>query len=367
MTMYIGMDVHSKFTQYYAQDDEGKEVGKGRVPTSQTGFDEMLTTLNAPAQTWVGFETGGQSTWVSRLFSAMDMHPVVIDAREVRAKALRARQKSDSRDAFEICDGLRRGIYSSIVYVPEVNIERLRRILSRRRHFVNASSSEISAVKFLLRSVGLAHEVAHLNNEGAWEKLLGNQAVRELRNHLELHCRVWKACRESVKDLEKELEEAMQPFEKESRRLQTVPWVGKITVATFIAVIGTPTRFENSGRVASYTGLVPSSWDTGDRVRHGHITKCGSSELRSMLCEVAHHARRPDHPLNPYFTRMIAQAGYKKAIVCVAHRLARILYQMWRTKKDFDERKLGVEKVMQKVTKTRHYAMKRPLREETHA
>jgi hypothetical protein len=54
------------------------------------------------------------------------MAPVVIDAREVRVKARRIGQKSDRRDAFEVCDGLRRGIDTSIVYVPEEPIEKLR-------------------------------------------------------------------------------------------------------------------------------------------------------------------------------------------------------------------------------------------------
>ena len=49
-----------------------------------------------------------------------------------------------------------------------------------------------------------------------------------------------------------------------------------------------------------------------------------------MLCEAAHHASRPDHPLNPYFARLCARRGYKMAIVAVAHRLCRIIFAMLR-------------------------------------
>jgi hypothetical protein len=38
---------------------------------------------------------------------------------------------------------------------------------------------------------------------------------------------------------------------------------------------------------------VASTFDSGERVQHGHITRRGSGELRSMLCEAAHHVRRP--------------------------------------------------------------------------
>jgi len=48
------------------------------------------------------------------------------------------------------------------------------------------------------------------------------------------------------------------------------------------------------------------------------------------LCEAAHHARRPTHPLHPHFTRVCARGGYKTAVVAVAHRLCRILFAMLR-------------------------------------
>jgi hypothetical protein len=62
-----------------------------------------------------------------------------------------------------------------------------------------------------------------------------------------------------------------------------------------------------------------------------------------MLCEAAHHARRPDHPLNPYFSVLCARKGYRIAVVAVAHRLCRILYAMLRDRKDFDVERLRIE------------------------
>ncbi len=63
-----------------------------------------------------------------------------------------------------------------------------------------------------------------------------------------------------------------------------------------------------------------------------------------MLCEAAHHANRPYHPLNPYFARQCTKRGYKMAIVAVAHRLCRIIFAMLRDQSDFDVGKLGVER-----------------------
>jgi transposase len=59
-------------------------------------------------------------------------------------KVHRSRQKSDRRNAFELCKGLRRGLYRAIVHVPPARIGALRDTLSRRRHFVTVRVAEVS-------------------------------------------------------------------------------------------------------------------------------------------------------------------------------------------------------------------------------
>jgi hypothetical protein len=120
------------------------------------------------------------------------------------------------------------------------------------------------------------------------------------------------------------------------QRLQTVPGVGPIVSLTTLAVFSDVARFPSAEHVASYAGLVPTTYQSGACDRHGHVTKRGSRELRAMLCEAAHHARRPDHPLNPYFAALCARRGYKLATIAVAHRLCRILFAMLRDRTDFD-------------------------------
>jgi transposase len=175
-----------------------------------------------------------------------------------------------------------------------------------------------------------------------------------------MHMDVWRVAQEKVILLDKELREGLQRFKTTVRRLQTVPGVGIITAATYLAVIATPHRFADSGRVVSYIGLVPSTYDTGPMQRHGHITKRGSSELRAMLCEAAQHAARPRHPLNPYWVRVCAKQGYKRAVVAVAQRLARILYAMWRKGEDFDATKLNVVEQEHTRTKTYYWRIRKP-------
>lgn len=356
MEMYIGLDVHSKRTAYVAQDEHGKILGRGSVETTAVGFGEMVRELGVPEGTRVGLETGGVAAHVAKVLYRLGLEPVVINAAEVRAKARRPNQKSDGRDAFEICDGLRRGIYSSIVHIPPEENQKLREVLSMRRHFVRAKTRETNAVKYQLRAKGLGSVYRSLQTGQAWEKLMGREELSaDLKGCVARHYAVWEMARLQVEELEDQFQELSKPFEEAITRLIEVPGVGIITALTVIAIISTASRFPTVKHAASYAGLVPSTYDTGDRERHGHITKRGSGELRAMLVEAAQQARRPTHPLYPYYSALAAKRGPKIAVVAVANRLLRILVAMLKSGSAFDVSKLNVEARMEKVTRTRYW------------
>ena len=265
----------------------------------------------------------------------------MVDAHEVRLKAHRPTQKSDRRDAFELCEGLRRGIYRAIVHVPPGLLE----TLARRRHFVRLQSAQMSTVKALLRGAGLGGLSRSLGSERGWAKVLAALAGHgDVRAHIEQHRALWRCAREQIATLEAALAQHQVAFAEPLRHLQTIPGVGPIVATTAIAIFSDIGRFPDAKHAASYAGLVPATYQSGERDAHGRITKRGAAELRAMLCEAAHHASRPDHPLHPYFAQLCARRGYKMAVVAVAHRLCRIMFAMLRDTRDFDVAKLAVER-----------------------
>ena len=193
-------------------------------------------------------------------------------------------------------------------------------------------------MKRLLRSVGLQELVPRTLQSGkAWERLItavtGDSAIQ---GFVTSHRNVWTTAREQVKSIEEYLKALMAPRQAELDRLATAPGVGTLVAQTFMAVVYDHRRFIDAKHVASYVGLVPRVYQSGERSREGHITRCGSAELRSMLCEAAHHARRTNSPLKRFFARVFFKRGYRMAVVAVAHRLCRILYAMLRDGRPFD-------------------------------
>lgn len=343
--LHVGLYVHSRESVYVIQNTDGEVVGQGSVPPDVSGLASLRDQHSLPDGTTVAMESGTGAFFVARELTRLGLDPVVIDAFEVRAKASRPRQKSDRRDALELCEGIRRDIYRSRVYVPSSTIISLRRTLARRRHFVRLLTSQVNAVKRMLRGAGLAAiSRRSLKTDKAWQSLLNDLSDEdELELDAAHHHALWLCADQQVRALDKRLREFSVQFRSQMKILQTVPGVGPIVSLTTIAVFGDVARFPSAKAAASYAGLVPSTYQSGDTNRHGRITKRGSGELRAMLCEAAHHARRASHPLNPHFARLCARRGYKMATVAVAHRLCRILYAMLRDGSEFNPQILGLE------------------------
>lgn len=359
MARYVGLDAHSKRCVFVIQNETGKVIGEGSVATDPMGLTSMAQRYELEPGTRVALESGTMAFYVARMLTKLGLDPMVVTAQEVRAKALRPNQKSDRRDALELCEGLRRGIYRSLVHVPTESIERLRETLGRRRHFVRLKTMQVNAVKRLLRSSGLQAFTRGLGSASAWEKLLRAVAIDpSLHTFCASHQAVWRCADQQVQVLEDSLREQQRPFQPQVDRLQTVPGVGPIVALTTLAAFSDAQRFPSAKHAASYAGLVASTFDSGERVQHGRITRRGSNELRAMLCEAAHHARRPRSPFQPYFASLCARRGYKMAVVAVAHRLCRILYAMLRDATDFDLKRLAVEQGRFERTIVRPYRLK---------
>jgi transposase len=358
MKMYIGLDVHSKKTTCVAQDETGKGLGRMVVDTTEAGLNHMLERYGAPPKTRIGLETGCQARWVFQILERAGMDPVVIEAGEVRAKQSRRGQKDDFRDAKHICEGLVCNQWKHIVWIPGHEIDQLRYLLLRRNHYVRLCTREIASAKGLLRSRGISTSKMCLTTEAGWKKLLQRTDVTALAEDLQMLFVVWKLASKSVAKIEKRLAKARKPFVEPMKLVATFFGVGDIGSSAFVAWVGDPQRFPTSNHLISYLGLAPSTYDSGEKQRRGHITKQGPRLLRSILIELAHQARRLKHPLNPYYRRLVTKRGKKCALVAIAARIARILWQMWRKNEPFDVGKLNVTAGLVTRLKRYHYELR---------
>ena len=115
-------------------------------------------------------------------------------------------------------------------------------------------------------------------------------------------------------------------------RLRSVPCVGPVTAAAFLAAIDDAQRFRHAHQLEAYLGLVPREYSSGETQRRGPITKAGHSRTRWLLIQVAVSIlrRRPPQAeeLRTWAVRIAARRGTQVAVVALARRLAGILYAL---------------------------------------
>jgi transposase len=116
------------------------------------------------------------------------------------------------------------------------------------------------------------------------------------------------------------------------RRLQTIPCVGPRTAEMLVAVLDMPHRFRRGKEVASYAGLVPRQYQSGQQDRQSGISKQGHRQLRRMLVEVSWLALRYNPTLRAVYVRIChgSRSRRKIAIVAVARRLLVTAWAMLR-------------------------------------
>jgi len=111
--------------------------------------------------------------------------------------------------------------------------------------------------------------------------------------------------------------------------VSSVPGVGKRSAAAIVAEIGDAKRFSDGKKIASWTGLAPSVYQSAGTFVTGSITKMGSKWLRYVMVEVAHVAVRVrDSRLRAFYLRVKARKGEKTAIVAVARKMLTIIWHL---------------------------------------
>jgi transposase len=127
------------------------------------------------------------------------------------------------------------------------------------------------------------------------------------------------------KDIVRQLHEIAKTknYEEVVALLKSVPGIGFLTAIRLALEWGDLSRFKRKEDFASFLGLTPSEYSSGEKERKGHITRQGNRTVRAWLIESAWVAIKHDPVLLDKYSRVYRSCGSKKiAIVAVARKLA---------------------------------------------
>lgn len=114
-----------------------------------------------------------------------------------------------------------------------------------------------------------------------------------------------------------------EPYKKDVDIIKSAPGVGLLSAIRLVLEWGDLSRFHRKEEFASFLGLIPGEYSSGEQEHKGHITKQGNRMVRSWLTECSWKALKYDPVLLEKFNSVASHTGSrKKAIVAVARKLA---------------------------------------------
>lgn len=353
-----GLDVHKRSVTAAVITPQERQVRVFETTTrSLLGLLEWLEGLGVRH---VAMESTGVY-WrpIFNLLEQTEMEVMVVNARHMKQVPGR---KTDIRDAEWIADLLQHGLLHAS-FVPRREQRELRDLLRYRRTLIEQRADEVRRIQKLLEAANVklasvASDVMGVSGRAMLEALVEGsmgpvelaglargrmkrkqQKLEEaldgtfgphqqlmLRHHLDLidfHDL-------KVKELDREIEERMRPFQVMLDRIDEIGGIGQQTAQEILGEIGTDmTQFPTDAHLSSWAKLSPGNNESGGQKRPGRTGKGGP--IRNIMIRAASTVSRyPNTYYGTLYRRRCRRASKQEALVAVAHALLVAIYHMLR-------------------------------------
>ena len=255
----------------------------------------------------------------------------------------RSVKKNDKEDALKLARLVQKYTDDELptVELPTEHEESIRQILTELRQLKNDRTKEINRLHAVFLECGITEikrkDLATNENRDRSIKILKGFALKQAERSLRRIGQIEEQIDEVETELDKEID-----GDKNVEALMGIPGVGKQLAASYIAFIGDGSRYRNVSTVGAAVGLVPKLDMSSTKLRLGHITKCGNSNLRSLLILAAwsHVRSKKGGAIKDKFLYMTGtQSKSKKiAIVATARKLAELMYTLLKTGTSYEKR-----------------------------
>jgi len=326
--LYLGLDVHGKWTTVVGFDPKtGEVVEHKRVSNEAEEIGVLLGSLAGPL--YGAMEVGTNSWAMYRVLRPHFAELVVVDPARVWDRRRERGAKTDRRDALRLAELLYRGELEG-VWIPDERTQDLRVLVRgkvRASRWVTKACNEIGS---LLRSWGYRVEASLLSGQG--RKLLQEA---QLPGHSRRVLELWRELLETAQEIEAELEAAVKEEAKADpvcQLLGTIPQVGPLTALVVRAEVGDVRRFRTAKALASYAGLCPRVSQSGEQCHYGKLGRWGDRWLKYALVLAANRIARgaKESRLHRLYWRMCLRHNRNDAKVAVARKLVQLMWRMLR-------------------------------------
>jgi transposase len=326
-TIKLGIDVHQDFYVVVMQEDLANPKPPQRF--AKEAFLHWAAKLKSRGgEVYAVYEGCGFGFSLQRQLSALSIRCYVVCPQKL--DEANKRVKTDGLDAKALCLRLDRFVQGNrsalaLVRVPSEEEERSRAIHRQREQLVKVRKVLEAQGRSLMVNHGM-EPVKHWWKRANFAALQLPAWMKELLGNSQP---ILLALQQRIGALTLQLQTAAASNQPRG--------VGAMTSVIIDREIGDWHRFNNRRQIASYTGLCPGEYSSGNTRLQSCVTKHGNPRLRAALVELAWRLVRfqPSYKPVKKWRRLLAKsalatgAARKKAIVAVARQLA---VDLWRVR-----------------------------------
>ena len=332
--MFVGLDVGKEWTVGVWKDAGGNKVREDRFPTRDVGLSALARGLDASSS--IAVEASTHGIFVRDFLASRGLRVEL--ANPLAVKWIYASdKKTDKADAEKLADLMRLGLLP-VCYVPDARTRELRDVIRHRKALVEINASLKNKVRAILAREGLNLPYQDVLGVKSVEWLEGVEVSEVQGKALRKLVALGQRVKEDVTDYDGEVN---REFENnpQAQLLATHPGVGAYAAVHIMSAIGDVNRFPSDEQLASYAGVVPKTWQSGNTTRTKGL-KQGDKLLKWILVQCAHAAVRTRCKYRKLYLKKTRKTKSKqKAIIAVARKMVETMYCMLKRGEAYREQK----------------------------
>jgi len=277
---FVGIDLHRRRSVIVRTTAAGEVLESVRVVNDVDRLTAVLARAGEAPE--VVLEATYGWYWAVDALQAAGANVYLAHPLGVKAFAYR-RVNNDLRDAADLADLLRMGRLPQAWIAPPA-VRQLRELVRHRAKLVALRSHCKAEIHAVLAKCGVQVPMADLFG------LDGTRLLEGLTLPAPFAARI-ASLRRLIDSLDFEIDlftgllRSRLAGDPGYRAVQTIPGIGSILAAVFIAEIGEVTRFPSAAQLACWAGLTPTHRESDTHVHRGRITKQGSRLVRWAAVE----------------------------------------------------------------------------------
>lgn len=330
-----GVDLAKNVFSIHGVDSHGKVVMHRTVSRAKL----LPIFANLPPAV-IGMEACSGAHYWARELKKLGHEPRIMASKFVSPYCTGA--KNDLNDAAAICEAVSRPL-TRFVAIKSPEQQAIIALHRARQHWVQERTALINQMRGILAEFGLIMPKGRYAAQRCIPELL-----EDAENNLPGLARALIGdCYDHLQILNQRIDDQEQCFNMlvehsaTAQRIMTIPGVGPQTATAILASVGRGEQFSCGRDFAAWLGLVPRQFSTGGKTRLGRISKRGDVYLRTLL---VHGARAVISNLGDKTDRLslwskgvLERRGFKRAIVALAAKNARIIWALLNSESEFQK------------------------------